>query len=104
MLQFTFNVGLADKDAMEQIIPTAQAWSIIEQVFVEHDVDGATITEGRGIYRHENGSVVRENSVRIEVLEFDTPVNVRGICTALKVALNQESIAVKREEVDSFLV
>lgn len=102
--KITFFIGLNDKDAKIQTIPTLEAARIVERVFLKHDCDGATITNARGIYRHDNGEVVAEETLVVHVFEFEgMRVNVRDICDDLKFALNQESIAVERRETDSAL-
>ena len=103
--KLTFFVGLNDKDSHIQTIPTLEASRIVERIFLAHNCDGATISSGRGIYRHENGDMVVEETLIVQVFEFEgcEAVNVRGICDDLKVALNQESIAVERRQTDSAL-
>lgn len=103
--KLTFFVGLNDKDTHVQSIPTLEASRIVERVFLAHNCDGATISSGRGIYRHESGEVVVEETLIVQVFEFEgcESVDVRGICTDLKMALNQESIAVERRQTDSAL-
>ena len=92
--KYTFFVGLADKDAKMQVISTIDA---------EHHVDGATITGARGIYVHESGEVVTEETICVQVFEFGESIPVRAICDDLKAMLNQESIAVERRETESAL-
>lgn len=101
--KYTFFVGLADKDAKMQVVSTIDAERIIERVFVKHHVDGATITGARGIYVHESGEVVTEETICVQVFEFGNSIPVRAICDDLKAMLNQESIAVERREAESAL-
>lgn len=101
-IKYTFFVGLADKDSKVQVISTIDAERIIERVFAKHGVDGATITGARGIYVHESGEVVTEETICVQVFEFGDAVPVR-ICADLKTLLNQESIAVEKRETDSAL-
>lgn len=101
--KYTFFVGLNDKDAHVQLINTLDASRIIERVFVAHDCEGATISGARGIYRHEDGTVVCEETVMVQVFEFGDAIDVKGICEDLKKMLNQESIAVESTETNSAL-
>lgn len=102
--KYTFFIGLNDKDSKLQTIPTLEAARIVERVFVSHDCDGATITNARGVYRHDNGDVVCEETLMVQVFEFEgMTVDVRGICADLKTILNQESVAVERCETNSSL-
>lgn len=103
--KLTFFIGMNDKDTKIQSIPTLEASKIVERIFLAHDCDGATISSGRGIYRHDNGEVVIEETLIVQVFEFEgcEAVDVRAICNDLKIALNQESIAVERRQTDSAL-
>lgn len=99
----TFFIGLNDKDAKTQKINTLDASAIVENIFMSHDVDGATLSGGRGIYKHEDGTVIVEETIIVQVYEFSAPINIQSICDDLKAALNQESIAVERSVTDSNL-
>lgn len=103
--KLTFFVGLNDQETKQQRIPTLAAAHVVENIFTAHNVDGATITNGRGVYRHDDGTVTTEETIIVTVFEFDTlhPVPVVDICDDIKGALNQESVAVERTEVDSRL-
>lgn len=101
--KFTFFIGLNDKDAKVQVIDTLAAGRIVERAFVKHGVDGATITGGRGVYKHDDGTVVAEETIIVQVFEFGEPVPVKVICDDLKLLLNQESIAVEQQETNSEL-
>lgn len=103
--KYTFFIGLADKDAKVQIIDTMSARAIVERVFVKNGCDGATITGGHGIYRHESTfEVISEYTLIVQLFDFSSNgIDVRGICDELKTLLNQESIAVERREVESAL-
>lgn len=101
--KYTFFIGLADKDAKLQVISTIDAERIVERTFAKHGVDGATITGARGIYVHESGEIVTEETIVVQVFEFGDAVPVRVICDDLKAMLNQESIAVERRETESAL-
>lgn len=101
--KYSFYIGLNDKDSKVQIIETLTASNIVNRVFIENGVDGATITSGKGIYKHENGEIVIEETLIVQVYEFDSIINVRQICNELKNLLNQESIAVEKRETNSEL-
>lgn len=84
-------VGLNDKDSKTQKISTLEAYKIVENICTAY-VSGATIREGRGIYTHDDGTIIRENTLIIEIFDA-TGAQIDFIATSLKVALNQESIA-----------
>lgn len=101
--KYSFYIGLNDKDSKVQVIETLTAANIINRVFIDNGVDGATITSGKGIYKHDNGEVVVEETLIVQVYEFGAPINVRQICADLKRLLNQESIAVEKRDTNSQL-
>lgn len=102
-IKHTFFVGLNDKNSHVQEIDALTAARIIERVFVSHNCDGATISGGRGVYRHNDGTVICEETVIVTVFEFCEKTPVKAICEDLKVLLNQESIAVESVETNSAL-
>lgn len=102
-VKYSFYIGLNDKDSKMQIIETLTASNIVNRVFIENEVDGATITSGKGIYKHANGEIVVEETLIVQVYEFGDPINVKKICAELKNLLNQESIAVEKHDTNSQL-
>ena len=102
-IKYTFFIGLNDKDTKVQTMSTIEAMRIVQRVFIKHEVDGATITSGQGIYTHDDGTIVAEETIIVQVFEFGSPIPVRDICDDLKLMLNQESIAVEKRETDSAL-
>lgn len=101
MEKFTLYLGLNDKDTKVQKISTLEAYKIVSNILMK-SFDGATIYEAMGIYKHEDGTFVRENTLRIELL-FAEETRVRELINTLKVVFNQESIAVQKEVIDSQL-
>lgn len=87
-------VGLNDKDTKQQKITTLEAYKIVENTALQY-VSGATIHESRGIYTHDNGTIIRENSLIVELFDC-TELQVRIIANTLKTALNQESIGYEK--------
>jgi hypothetical protein len=97
--KFTLSVGLNDKDTKVQRISTIEAYKIVENVIVEK-VGGGSIFEGRGVYKHDNGQVVIENSLQVQLFDCELD-KVREVVEIIKVMLNQESIILTIEEVNS---
>lgn len=104
MKRYTLYLGLNDKDTKAQKIDTIEAYKIVENLCASM-FEGGTIFNARGVYKHDNGTVVTENTLRIELLEFDNSIleNVREFIRILKVTFNQESIAVQIETCNSEL-
>lgn len=99
--KFTLYLGLNDKDTKQQEIATVEAYKIVSNL-ISSDFDGGTIFEAKGIYKHENGEIVTETTLRIELL-FTEAVKVKALCDTLKKLFNQESIAVQEEVINSEL-
>ena len=104
MKKYTLYVGLNDKDSKIQKVSTLEAYKLINNLLMKY-FDGATIYDAMGIYRHDNGEFVTENTLRIEILEFDNPIidAVKKVVGIIKDLLNQESVAVQIENVQSDL-
>ena len=98
---FTLYLGLNDKDSKQQEIATVEAYKIVSNL-ISSDFDGGTIFEAKGIYKHENGEIVTETTLRIELL-FTEAIKVKALCDTLKKLFNQESIAVQEEVINSEL-
>lgn len=103
MKKITLYIGLNDKDSKIQEINTIDAYKLVSNVI---GVD-STITEGRGIYKHEDGTVVSETSLIVELLDFCNALDkgwIKSKINQIKTLLNQESVAVQYQEVDSELI
>lgn len=103
MRKITLYVGLNDKDTKLQEVNTLDAYKMVSNLIGV----GCTITEGRGIYKHEDGTVVSEVSLIVELLDFDNTLSkewVKSKVEQIKTILNQESVAVQEQEVVSELI
>ena len=103
MKKITLYIGLNDKDSKVQEIGTLDAYKVVNNTLGV----ASTITEGRGIYTHEDGTVVSEVSLVVELLDFDNTLTkewLKDKVNALKATLNQESIAVQEQRVKSELM
>lgn len=99
--KFTLYLGLNDKDSKVQEISTLEAYKIVSNL-ISADFDGGTIFEAKGIYKHENGTIVTETTLRIELL-FAEELQVKEFVETLKKLFNQESVAVQQEIINSEL-
>ena len=96
----TLFIGLNDKDLKKQVISKNRAKKTIMGI-----VGDCTITDALGKYTHDNGEVVTEKSYKVELLIFDEQNdNTIEYCEKIKKALNQESVAVVTDYVESILV
>ena len=102
MEKFTLYLGLNDKDTKQQKIDTIEAYKIVENIITEK-FDGGTISHATGVYKHDDGTIVREETLRIELL-FTTHEAVVKLCNMLKIIFNQESIALQQDVINSELI
>lgn len=107
MLKTSLYVGLNDKDTKKQIIIDSVAKEVIIYAIVKQKLD-FTLFECNGVYTHENGVSVIEKSFKIELLCFENEKTfnekILQVVKDLKIMLNQESIAVTREYIESELL
>ena len=96
--KFTLLVGLNDKDTKTRKVNRNKAKQVIMNICGD-----CTISDAIGHYTHEDGTVVTEKSLRVEML-FKADNEVISYCHAIKKALNQESIALSCTYEDSMLV
>lgn len=101
--KYVLFVGLFDKNTKIQKIDTVAACNLIQNIILSNGLDGATISNASGIYKHNDGQIIIEPSVRVELL-FATDKQIKNICTAVKNALNQESVALESQIIESRLV
>lgn len=94
-------MGLNDKDKKVQLINTLEAYKIVSNL-IASKFEGGTIFEAKGIYKHNNGVIITETTLRIELL-FANENDVRELANTLKILFNQESIAVQKEIINSEL-
>lgn len=103
--KYELYMGLNDKDTKTQKIDTLEAYKIVSNQVAQR-FDGGTVFQASGVYKHENGTVVIENTLKIEIILFDksvTETEVKNFVEYLKETFNQESIAVQHSKVYSDL-
>lgn len=101
MTKYELIMGLNDQDTKKQEIPTIDALKKVKS-YIAGKFGGATVSMAQGIYQHENGDVVTEMSVKVELL-FAEEKQIREAVEFLKKEFNQESVVVQKYEVSSEL-
>lgn len=97
--KYTLYVGLNDKDTRRQEIGTIEAYKLVAGLLAR-ELGGGTIYEAHGIYTHDDGTIVIEETLRCEVFA-DSRSEVMGVVETIKSMLNQEAVIVQTENVDS---
>lgn len=105
-MRFDLYMGLFDKNTKRQEYDTITAYRIVESETAQR-FGGATISEANGIYKHDDGTVIIEPTIKMEILMFDYQESdkrqVKDFVEYLKKFFNQESIAVQMSRVESEL-
>lgn len=98
LLRHTLIVGLNDKDTKKQVCNRHRAKKVIMDI-----VGDCTISDAIGHYTHEDGSQVNEKSIKVEML-FKADNQVIDFAKRIKQELNQESIALVKDYIESTLI
>ncbi len=98
MTKFILFLGLFDKDSKAQEISTLNAFKIASNL-VTDIVGYGTITEAMGIYTHDDGTIVNEPTLRIEITGSELE-KIKRLAIVLKQAFNQESVALEKVNSD----
>ena len=105
MEKLTISIGLLDKDSKTQLISNNDAMETVNSCFLSR-LDAFTVYYAKGVYTHDNGQQVQENTIRVEVVAFnDNDYNntIQSI-KEVKKALNQETILLEKQVIDSYLI
>lgn len=100
MFETTLTIGLFDKDTERQLISTESGKGIVENILInDFGVFAFTMIDAAGVYRMAStGRIVREPSIRVEIVTDEAMPKLSAIVDAIKQALNQESVMVKVTE------
>lgn len=88
------SVGLFDKDTKKQEVDTYTAVDLIEKAVMATGVGGLSVYTGNGVYLHDDGTLVKEPSVFVEVYGWKLD-SMKTAVQFIKRELNQESISVE---------
>lgn len=100
--QTNLYIGLNDKETKAQKIDTIEAYKIVYNILLNNGINGATIYNAMGIYKHDNGDVVFENTLKVELIEATSQAVEKSI-TEIKKAFNQESVIYSDGFINSIL-
>lgn len=98
MQKHIFLIGMNDKDTKKQELTKEKFLSTIYKT-----VGDCTISDSYGYYTHADGTIVKEPSLRVEML-FKDSKDMPRYADELKKELNQESIAYEVVESNSVLL
>ena len=87
-------IGLNDKDTKRQELTNLDAKAEISTILFKYFPNGFTLQECQGMYRHEDGTVVCENTIKVILFDYNISLVLDAV-EDLKLKLNQECIAVE---------
>lgn len=87
-------IGLNDKDTKRQELTNLDAKAEISTILFRYFPNGFTLQECQGMYRHEDGTVVCENTIKVILFDYNMGLVLDAV-EDLKLKLNQECIAVE---------
>ena len=96
--QHTIFLGLNDGTTKQQEISTDKAIEMVSNV-----ISGGSISTIQGVYTHEDGTKVKENTLKIDILYSDD-ATVRLYASDLKRLFNQESVLISKGIVNGMFV
>lgn len=96
MTTINFYIGKFDKTTHKQKLSNEYILNAIHRTLRNYGVSGYTVTSCKGCYTHTNGTIVREPSYKVTVVDYTLATQI--ICNELKLALNQETILVEQYE------
>ena len=82
-------IGLNDKRTRVQEISTSAAAEYIARIAAD-SIGGATISKAQGVYKHDDGGIVTEETIRLELLEDSN--EARQMAARICYEFNQESV------------
>ena len=102
MFETVLTIGLFDKDAEKQLISRDDARDLIARILIDEcNIFAFTLLDCAGVYRMQStGNIVREPSIRVEIVTDENLDILPAMIARLKSGLNQETIMVKTSRAD----
>jgi hypothetical protein len=102
MFETVLTIGLFDKDAEKQLISRDDACDLISRILIDEcNIFAFTMLDCAGVYRMQStGNIVREPSIRVEIVTDENLDILPAMIARLKSGLNQETIMVKTSRAD----
>ena len=102
MFETVLTIGLFDKDAEKQLISRDDAHDLIARILIDEcNIFAFTMLDCAGVYRMQStGNIVREPSIRVEIVTDENLDILPAMIARLKSGLNQETIMVKTSRAD----
>lgn len=102
VVKATISVGLNDRETKTQLVNTDAAEDYIADVIAD-EIGFGTIYRTKGVYKHDDGHTVKENTIVIVIDDIDRTKALK-LSEQFARKFNQESVAVEFTEVEFNLV
>lgn len=102
MYEYQLTIGLNDRITKKQRFTIAEAHDKLNRILLNHfKIYAFTMIDCVGCYKHDNGEIVQEPSIRIEIAtDEDETKKIELLIKAIKHKrmFNQESVMIKVSE------
>ena len=95
-------IGTNDKDTKQPVKNMLRFMEVLKQVLNDL-TEGYTMYHATGYYKHDDGTMVQEGTIVIELIDYYGEKNLYSLVKLLKYRLNQESIYVTKQEINAKL-
>ena len=99
-VKYTIYLGLNNKDTKKQKYDDKTSLSIASNILLNEGIECFTAITCYGVYKHDDGVVVNETSLKIEVVD----TSIKEIPNLLKYAFIQECVLVTKSMIEMELV
>lgn len=101
MYKYNIYIGMFDKDTKQQEMSTQDFLNTVRKVMRLKNIDNYTIYKCKGHYKHEDGKIICEPSINIEIISdslcIDLLYNIKfKLCNEL----NQEDILITKQSIE----
>lgn len=101
--KYNIYIGMFDKDAKTQVLSNTDFLNTVRKIMRLKNIDNYTIYKCKGHYKHDNGKIVCEPSINVEIIEHENWSNflyIEDLKSELCIKLNQESVLITKQELE----
>lgn len=101
MYKYNIYIGQFDKDTKTQVLSNTEFLNTVREVMRTLHIDNYTIYKCKGHYKHQDGKIVCEPSINVEIIQDGIMLfqKLNSIKVRLCNELNQESVLITKQEI-----
>lgn len=99
MYKYNIYIGMFDKDTKQQEISNQDFFNTVRKILRLAKVDCYTLYKCKGHYQHDNGTIVCEPSINIEIINNEIDHKMINLRYNFRTLLNQESVLITKQEI-----